>query len=287
MAMSTTSHTLRFPARIGLGTWHMGSSSSQREREVAAVSHALSVGYRLFDTAEMYADGGAERVIGAALKSFGLARRAELTLVSKVLPGNASRAGTVRACEESIRRMGCEYLDLYLLHWSGRHPFTDTLKGFEQLLQRKLIRHFGVSNLDVSDLTHWLEAERSVGLRSSTVECNQVYYSVEARGIEFSLLPWQRERGIQTMAYSPLGQGALASHPALVKLGQQRGVSAAQIALAWCIRVPDVVAIPKSVDHQRIEDNFNAAQLTLTEAELAQIDRSFPPPRSKQSLEMI
>jgi diketogulonate reductase-like aldo/keto reductase len=265
----------------------MGSSAAQREREVAAVSHALDVGYRLFDTAQMYADGGAERVIGAALKGFGRSRRAELTLVSKVLPGNASRAGTVRACEQSIQRMGCEYLDLYLLHWSGRHPFTDTLKGFEQLLQRKLIRHFGVSNLDVSDLTHWLEAEKSMALCSSTLECNQVYYSVEARGIEFSLLPWQRERGIQTMAYSPLGQGALTQHPALVRLAQQRGVSAAQIALAWCIREPDVVAIPKSVDHKRIEDNFSAAQLTLTTAELAQIDRSFPPPSSKQSLEML
>jgi diketogulonate reductase-like aldo/keto reductase len=283
--MTAAMQTLKFPGQIGLGTWHMGSSAAQREREVAAVSHALEVGYRLFDTAEMYADGGAERIIGAALKNFG--RRSQLTIVSKVLPSNASQAGTVRACEASIRRMGCEYLDLYLLHWPGRYPFTDTLKGFEQLLQRKLIRHFGVSNLDLDDMQHWLEAEKSVGLKSATVQCNQVYYSVEARGVEFSLLPWQREHAIQTMAYSPLGQGALSEHPALAQLGKQREVSAAHIALAWCVREADVVAIPKSIDPKRIEDNFNAAQLKLSAAELAQIDRAFPPPRSKKALEML
>jgi diketogulonate reductase-like aldo/keto reductase len=285
--MNAATHTLIFPGRIGLGTWHMGSSTSQRQREVAAVSHALAVGYRLFDTAEMYADGGAERVLGAALKSFGASRREELTLVSKVLPSNASRTGTVQACEASIERMGCEYLDLYLLHWAGRYPFTDTLRGFEQLLQRKLIRYFGVSNLDADEMQHWLQAEKSVGLSAATVQCNQVYYSVEARGIEFELLPWQRSHGVQTMAYSPLGQGPLAKHPALQRLAQQRGVSAAQIALAWCVRESDVVAIPKSIDPSRIEQNLQAAQLQLTAAELAQIDRSFPPPRSKKPLEML
>ena len=265
----------------------MGSSSSQHAREVAAVTHALQVGYRLFDTAEMYADGGAERVLGEALSSFGSARRSELTIVSKVLPGNASRAGTIKACEASIRRIGCEYLDLYLLHWVGQHPFTETLKGFQELMQRKLIRHFGVSNLDLDEMQQWLDAERKVGLTSSTVECNQIYYSVEARGSEFGLLPWQRQHGIQTMAYSPLGQGSLTQHPELRKLGKQRELSAAQIALAWCIRAPDVVAIPKSIDPKRIEDNFNATQLTLSASELAQIDRAFPPPRSKKSLEML
>lgn len=285
--MNAARHTLEFPGRIGLGTWHMGSSRSHRAQEVAAVSHALSVGYRLLDTAEMYADGGAERVIAEALKAFGPARRSELTIVSKALPGNASRAGTVKACESSIARMGCEYLDVYLLHWPGRHPFVETLRGFQELLQRKLIRHFGVSNLDVSDLKAWLEAEKTLGLTAATVQCNQVYYSVEARGIEHSLLPWQRQHGIQTMAYSPLGQGALAENPALRKIGEAREASAAQIALAWCIREPDVVAIPKSIDPKRIEDNFAAAQITLTAEEQAQIDRAFPPPRSKQSLEML
>jgi diketogulonate reductase-like aldo/keto reductase len=278
---------IKFPAQIGLGTWKMGSSSTHRTQEVAAVTHALEVGYRLFDTAEMYADGGAERILGSALKIFGAPRRSELTIVSKVLPENASLSGTVQACEASIRRLGCEYLDLYLLHWPGRHPFTETLKAFEQLLRRKLIRHFGVSNLDLGDLQHWLEAENSIGLKSAQVQCNQVYYSVQARGIEFSLLPWQRQHGIQTMAYSPLGQGALTDHQLLKQMGEQRGVSAAQIALAWCIREPDVVAIPKSIDPKRIEDNFEASRLRLNAAELQQIDRAFPAPRSKQSLEML
>jgi diketogulonate reductase-like aldo/keto reductase len=281
------SRSLKFPGQIGLGTWRMGSSAATRDHEVAAVKHALEVGYRLIDTAEMYADGGAERIIGSALKSFGAARRSELTIVSKVLPVNASRVGTVRACEASIRRMGCDYLDVFLLHWPGSHAFIDTLRGFEQLLERQLIRHFGVSNLDVSELQHWQQAEKSVGLKSSTMQCNQVYYSVQERGIEFSLLPWQRERAIQTMAYSPLGQGALSEDPLLEKLGQQHGVSAAQMALAWCVREPDVVAIPKSIDPRRIEDNFNAAQIRLTAAELEQIDRTFPAPRSKQSLQML
>jgi diketogulonate reductase-like aldo/keto reductase len=280
------SQTLLFPGQIGLGTWRMGSSAATREREVAAVKHALDVGYRLLDTAEMYGDGAAERIIGGALKAFGSARRAELTIVSKVLPANASRAGTMRACEASIRRMGCEYLDVLLLHWRGSHPFTDTLKGFEQLLERKLIRHFGVSNLDVSDLQHWLQAQQSLGLKCS-LQCNQVYYSVQQRGIEYQLLPWQRERAIKTMAYSPLGQGAVTEHALLQQIGHQRGVSAAQVALAWCVRESDVVAIPKSSDPRRIEDNFAAAQIRLTAQELAQIDAAFPPPRSKRPLEML
>jgi diketogulonate reductase-like aldo/keto reductase len=265
----------------------MGASPSARAREVAAITHAIEVGYRLLDTAEMYGNGGAERIIGAALKGLGAGRRSELMIVSKVLPENASRAGTIQACEASLQRMGCEYLDLYLLHWRGRHAFTDTLQGFEQLLQRKLIRYFGVSNLDLDDMKRWLEAEKTLGLQSATVQCNQVYYSVEARGIEHSLLPWQRERRIRTMAYSPLGQGALVDHATLRQLGERRGASAAQVALAWCIREPDVVAIPKSVDPDRIEENFKAAQLRLSAAELAQIDRTFPPPRSKKPLDMV
>jgi diketogulonate reductase-like aldo/keto reductase len=281
------SRVLKFPGQIGLGTWRMGSSAATREREIAAVTHALDVGYRLIDTAEMYDEGAAERIIGSALKIFGAARRSELMIVSKVLPTNASQAGTVRACEASIRRMGCDYLDVFLLHWRGSHAFIETLRGFEQLLQRQLIRHFGVSNLDVSDLQRWQQAQESLGLTSATMQCNQVYYSVQQRGIEFSLLPWQRERAIQTMAYSPLGQGALSDDPLLEKLGQQRGVSAAQIALAWCVREPDVVAIPKSIDPKRIEDNLNAAQIRLTAAELEQIDRTYPAPRSKKSLQML
>ena len=264
----------------------MGVSAAHRGRETAAVKHALDVGYRLLDSAEMYADGGAERVIGGALRAFGAARRAQIYIVSKVLPGNASRRGTVRACEASIERMGCDYLDLYLLHWPGRHEFSETLRGFDDLMQRGLIRAFGVSNLDTDELRRWLQAQDSLGLAAKT-HCNQLYYCAEARGIEFQLLPYQREHGIATMAYSPLGRGSLVRHPLLVQLGRARGVSAAQVALAWCLREPDVIAIPKSVDPARIEENLAAAQLRLTAAELAQIDQAFPPPKSKQPLDMV
>jgi diketogulonate reductase-like aldo/keto reductase len=281
--MSEARQFLRFPARIGLGTWKMGASRTQRDQEVAAVLHALATGYRLIDTAEMYADGGAERVIGSALHSFGRARRAELFIVSKVLPGNASRRGTIHACEESIARLGCEYLDLYLLHWRGSHPFRETLQAFVDLHQRGLIRHFGVSNLDLSDLEEWVQAEKAMGI-SDGLRCNQLYYCLEARGIEFSLLPWQRARGIATMAYSPLGQGSLTSHPLLTQIGRERGLSAAQIALAWSIRDSDVVAIPKSVHPRRIDENHAAAQVHLSAAELARLDEVFAPPRSKQPL---
>jgi diketogulonate reductase-like aldo/keto reductase len=275
-----------FPGRIGLGTWEMGAAAAQRKHEIGAVKHALDVGYRLLDTAEMYADGGAERIIGSALKAFGAARRAELYIVSKVMPGNASRSGTARACEASIARMGCDYLDLYLLHWPGAQRHTETLHGFNDLLQRGLIRHFGVSNFDVDELQRWLQAQKSLGLTAGT-HCNQLYYCLEARGIEFRLLPYQRARGIPTMAYSPLGRGALARHPLLARLGRERRVSAAQIALAWCLREPDVIAIPKSVDPARIEENLAAAQLRLSPVELVQLDQAFPPPKAKRPLEML
>jgi diketogulonate reductase-like aldo/keto reductase len=265
----------------------MGTTSRHRANEAAAVTHALQIGYRLLDTAEMYADGGAEIVVGAALKGFGAHRRDELTIVSKVLPSNASTTGTVRSCEASLKRMGCDYLDLYLLHWAGRYPYTETLRGFEQLLQRGLIRHFGVSNLDLHELQQWIADEQRLGLAAPGVRCNQLYYAANARGIEFDLLPWQRAHAIQTMAYSPLGEGRLLELPVLKKLGLARGVSPAQIALAWCIREPGVVAIPKSARRERIEDNLRAAQLRLTADELRQIDEAFPPPRSRQPLEMI
>ncbi|HEV7985485.1 MAG TPA: aldo/keto reductase [Steroidobacteraceae bacterium] len=281
--MTAPAQQLKFPGRIGLGTWKMGASRADRAGEIAAVSHALAIGYRLLDTAEMYAEGGAERVIGSALKDFGAARRQELFIVSKVLPNHASRAGTIRACEASIARMRCEYLDLYLLHWRGSDPFRETLRGLDGLRERGLIRHFGVSNLDLDDLVEWLEAEQALGLTSG-IQCNQLHYCLEARAIEFAQLAWQRQRGIQTMAYSPLGQGALTDHPVLRQIAAERGLSAAQIALAWSIRHPDVVAIPKSVQPRRIEENFAAAQIALTAAELALLDRAFPPPRSQRPL---
>jgi diketogulonate reductase-like aldo/keto reductase len=285
-AMTNTANSLQFPDRIGLGTWQMGGSSTRRAHEIAAVRHALEVGYRVIDTAEMYADGGAERIIGAALDGVGAARRAELFIVSKVMPDNASRRGTVRACEASIHRMGCDYLDLYLLHWPGKHPYSATLEGMAELHRRGLVRHVGVSNFDVEQLQGWLQAEAAAGANTRT-QCNQLYYCAEARGIEYQQLPWQREHGVQTMAYSPLGRGALAHHATLERIAQARGATAAQVALAWCLRVPEVMAIPKSSDPQRIEQNFAAASLQLDAAELQQIEQSFPAPRRRQPLQTV
>jgi diketogulonate reductase-like aldo/keto reductase len=267
-----------FPGRIGLGTWQFGESAANRARDVAAVQYALDIGYRMLDTAEMYADGGAESVIGDALKAFSAARRSEIFIISKFMPQNATRSGIARACEASIKRMGCEYLDLYLLHWPlrrGPGRFDDTLRGLDDVMHRGLIRHFGVSNFDEDDLRQWLKAEQRVGVRAAT-RCNQVSYCAEARGIEYGLLPWQRAHGIQTIAHSPLGRGTLAQHPLLVKLGDDRGVTAAPIALAWCLREPDLVVTPKSVDPRRIEQNLRAAELRLTANELQQIDQAFP-----------
>jgi len=275
-----------FPAKIGLGTWKMGESAGRRSQEAAAVLHAIELGYRLIDTAEMYGAGGAERVIGEALQRFGTARRDQLFIVSKVLPQNASRKGTIKACESSLKVLGSEYLDLYLLHWRGSHSFRDTLQAFVELQQRGLIREFGVSNFDIEDLEAWREAEQALQV-TSPVRVNQVYYCAQARGIEFDLLPWQRQRGIATMAYSPLGLGDLARHPTFIEISAMRGCTAAQVALAWVMRHPDMVAIPKSAHPQRQEENLRALDITLNEAEIKRIDSAFPPPKHKSSLETI
>ncbi|MFT3905020.1 MAG: aldo/keto reductase [Steroidobacteraceae bacterium] len=269
-----------FPARIGLGTWKMGEGD---RRDLPAIRHALEHGYRLIDTAEMYAQGGAERVIGKALLAHGLQHRPRLCIVSKVLPDNASRHGTVRACEASLERLGCGYLDVYLLHWPGRHPLAQTLEAFVELRERGLIRHFGVSNLDAGELQQWRAAERTLGITDGACT-NQVYYCMAQRGIEFAQLAWQRAHGFCTMAYSPLGQGDLLRDPMVKQLAADLKLTPAQLALAWVLRHPEMVAIPKSSDPQRIEQNLRAADVTLDAATLARIDARFPPPRAELPL---
>jgi diketogulonate reductase-like aldo/keto reductase len=285
-ASSAPIAALPFPARIGLGTWQLGDSRASSQAESAAVLHALELGYRLVDTAEMYGSGGAERVVGAAVRSFGSARRDELCLVSKVLPGNASRRGTIAACEASLERLGIDYLDVYLLHWRGHFPLEDTLAAFNELRERRLIHHFGVSNFDVADLAEWRAVEARLGLKHRAIT-NQVHYCLSERGIEFDLLPEQRRHRVSTMAYTPLGSGALAHHPLLAQLGAARGATAAQVALAWTMRAADLISIPKSVHPERLAQNFQASTLTLTDAELAALDAAFPPPRRKQPLAMV
>lgn len=277
------SNGMQVPA-LGLGTWRLGEARNRRAAEVGAVRLAFELGYRLIDTAEMYGDGGAEEVVGEALK-LALAdrtlKREELTIVTKVLPGNASRRGVVAACERSLDRLGIDAIDIYLLHWRGSQPLAETVAGFGDLRERGLIRAWGVSNFDVADLDE-LGRLPSVG----TAVVNQVYYSASARGIEFDLLPAQRARRLATMAYCPIDQGALAGDRTFANVGRRHGISAAQAALAWVVRHADVIAIPKAAREAHLRDNVAAGAVRLTDADLAEIDARFPPPKRKRPLMM-
>lgn len=270
---------------LGLGTWRLGESARTRRREVEAVRAALALGYRLIDTAEMYGEGGAEQVVGAAVRdalAAGEVRRDELFIVSKVYPHNASRAGVTAACERSLRRLGLDYLDLYLLHWRGRHPLADTVAGFEALRAQGKVRYWGVSNFDVADLDELMGAAHGPNCAA-----NQVYYSVSRRGVEFDLLPALRQRRIPLMAYCPIDEGAAAGNAALAAIGKRIGASAAQVALAFVLRQPDVIAIPKAVRAEHQRQNLAAADIVLGAEELAAIERAFPPPRRKQPLAIV
>ncbi|MGJ7605070.1 aldo/keto reductase [Variovorax sp. LT1R20] len=271
---------------LGLGTWRMGEVASRHAAEVAAVREAIVLGYRLIDTAEMYGEGGAETVLGQAIGEAlraGDVRRDELFIVSKVYPHNASRRGTREACERSLKRLGLNAIDLYLLHWRGSHPLSETVEAMHALVAGGRIAHWGVSNFDTDDM------EELEGVIGSGPGCaaNQVYLSLGERGPEFSLLPWLRERGMPLMAYSPIDQGALAGDDALGELAQRLGVTAAQLALAAVIARPGVVAIPKAVRSAHLQENLAAAELKLDAAILAELDRLHPPPRRKTPLAMI
>lgn len=271
---------------LGLGTWRMGEDASRRAAEVAAVREAIALGYRLIDTAEMYGEGGAETVVGQAVAEAlraGDVRREALFIVSKVYPHNASRRGTREACERSLKRLGLDAIDLYLLHWRGNHPLRDTVAAMQSLVADGRIAHWGVSNFDTDDM------EELEPLAGSGPGCaaNQVYLSLGERGPEFSLLPWQRERDMPLMAYSPIDQGALAGDKALGELAARLGVTAAQLALAAVIARPGVAAIPKAVRAAHLKENLAAAELKLDAATLEEIDRLHPPPRRKGPLAMI
>lgn len=273
---------------IGLGTWNMGERRASFVAEVDAILHALRVGYRLIDTAELYADGVCEQVVGAALKAFGHNMRDRITLVSKVLPSNASRRQTITACQRSLDRLGLEQLDVYLLHWHSRHPYAETIEAFLELQESGLIKRWGVSNFDTEDLAEWLAVERQMGIAPERgCLTNQVYYSLMARGPEFDLLPAMQQLDMPLMAYTPLGSGELATHPELAALASSIGLTAAQLALSWVVRSGRVCAIPKSVTLARITENFAAVERLLSADELSAMDRIFPPPGSKQPLAMI
>lgn len=264
--------------RLGLGTWHMGESRARRAAEVAALRLGLDLGVRLVDTAEMYGEGGAEEVVGEAIRG----RRDEVCVVSKFYPHHASRRALRAACDASLARLGIEVLDLYLYHWRGSVPLAETVAALEDLVAAGRIRRWGVSNFDVADLEELEGVARGKG-----VAANQVLYNLARRGIEFDLLPRCRERGVAVMAYSPLDEGPLARHPALVPIARRLGITPAQLALAWVLREPGVTAIPKASSLEHVRANRAAADIALDGATLRELDAAFPPPRRKQPLAMI
>jgi diketogulonate reductase-like aldo/keto reductase len=268
---------------LGLGTWRYGETSARADAEVAALRLALEIGYRVFDTAEMYGAGGAESVLGRALHEAtraGLARE-PLFIVSKVLPENADTERMVAACERSLRRLKLDRIDLYLLHWRAGVPLKDTIDGFEILQRRGWIRHWGVSNFDLADMR---ELQACPG--GAACSTNQVWYSLSERGVEFDLLPWQRVHQLPLMAYSPIDQGELVDHPALRAVAQRHAATPAQVALAWVLAQPGVMAIPKTANALHLRHNWQAARLRLQPADLAELDHAFAPPRRKKALAM-
>ena len=260
--------------RLGQGTWHMGENRSRRAAEVAALRLGLELGMTLIDTAEMYAEGGAEEIVGEAIAG----RRDEVFLVSKIYPHNAGHVGVAAACARSLKRLRVNCLDLYLLHWPGAVPLDETAAAFERLKDAGKIRQWGVSNFDVDEL----EA------LPPGCAANQVLYNLGARGIEFDLLPWCRTQAMPVMAYSPVGQGGrMLGNAALAAVAARHGVSPAQVALAWTLRAPGVVTIPKASDVAHVRENAEAVRLTLSPEDLSELDAAFPPPTRKRPLAML
>src|SRR5882724_6103745 len=262
---------------LGQGTWHMGESANRRAREIAALRAGLDLGMSLIDTAEMYAGGGAEGLVAEAFAG----RRGKIFIVSKVLPENATRRGTIAACERSLKRLKTDHIDLYLLHWRGGPALADTLAAFAALIEDGKIRHWGVSNFDTDDM------EELWGLDGDGCATNQVLYNLSRRSIEYELVPACRNRHIPIMAYSPIEQGRLLRHAALKDIASRHNATPAQIALAWLLRQDGTIVIPKSAEIARVRENRDATNVQLGEADLAALDRAFPPPKAPRPLEML
>ena len=269
---------LEVPA-LGQGTWHMGESARQKQQEVAALKLGIDLGVTLIDTAEMYGNGGAEEVIAEAIAG----RRDGLFLVSKVYPHNASRSGVPAACERSLRRLRVDCIDLYLLHWPGSHPLSETVDAFEALKAAGKIRYWGVSNFDTGEM------ERAWKLPAgSHCATNQVLYNPDTRGIEFDLLPWCAAHRMPIMAYSPVGQGGrLLRSKALKSVAERHNATPGQIAIAWSMRSGAAISIPKATNPAHVRENAAAGDIVLTEADLAEINAGHPPPRQKQGLDIL
>ena len=263
---------------MGLGTWHMGERIGNPKTEVDALIRGLDLGATLIDTAEMYARGGAERVVGSAIKG----RREDVFIVSKILPHNASFDGTIRACENSLQRMEIESIDLYLLHWPGNHPLESTVSAFEQLKTDGKIKYWGVSNFDTSDM------QELYGIpEGKNCQINQVLYNLSRRGIEWDLLPWCRSMELPIMAYSPIEQGRLLENKKLKALASEIGVSAAQLSIAWSIRKNDIITIPKASNLEHVSQNIDAWTIKLESTVLDELDKLFEPPVRKRGLDIL
>jgi diketogulonate reductase-like aldo/keto reductase len=265
----------RVPA-LGQGTWNMGEDRRRRGAEIAALRLGVDLGMSLIDTAEMYADGEAEQIVGAAIAG----RRDKVFLVSKVLPERATRRGTIAACERSLKRLDTDRIDLYLLHWREQEvELAEVLEAFAALVRAGKIRHWGVSNFDVEDMQ---ELVRLPG--GKAVAADQVMYNLDRRGIEHDLVPWCRRRRIPVMAYSPLDEGRLLRSRDLERIAQQLEATPSQVTLAWLLRQQNVIAIPKSASEAHVRENFAALDLRLGKQDLAALDRAFPRPKRKLPL---
>lgn len=263
---------------LGFGTWIMGETRSEAKAEVDAVRLALDLGMTVIDTAEMYGDGGAERIVGEALKD----RREDAYLVSKVLPWNASYDGTIKACHASLDRLGTDHLDLYLLHWRGEHPLEDTVAAMEELKAAGRIGAWGVSNFDLDDMEELFSVADG-----ENCAVNQVLYNLSRRGIEFDLLPWCQEHGIPIMAYSPIEQGRILHHPELIHVAKAYQATPAQVALAFLLERDEVIPIPKTSNLRRLQENRDAVDLDISDEDWARLDAAFPPPARKMPLAML
>jgi diketogulonate reductase-like aldo/keto reductase len=263
---------------LGQGSWRMGEDPRLRSQEIDALRHGIDLGMTLIDTAEMYGDGAAETLVGEAIQG----RREQVFLVSKVYPHNASRRKMEAACNESLKRLHVDAMDLYLLHWPGAVPLAETVASFEDLQRAGKIRHWGVSNLDLKQMKSLRSVPGGAG-----AQVNQLLYNLGRRGIEWDLLRWLRTQAIPVMAYSPIEQGRLLFKPALVALAKRLGATQAQVAIAWLLAQDDVIANPKTASRQRLEENAGALALSLSPADLRELDAMFPPPSGATPLEML
>jgi diketogulonate reductase-like aldo/keto reductase len=280
--------TVQFPdgttvPAIGQGSWCMGESASTRKQEVRALQLGIDLGMTLIDTAEMYAEGGAEELIGEAIAG----RRQKVFLVSKVYPHNAGLKFAAKACEQSLKRLKTDYLDLYLLHWRGNIQLSETIEALEKLRAAGKILRWGVSNLNIREMEALWRLDNAHHCMT-----NQVLYHLNSRGIEFDLLPWCRARRMPVMAYCPLAQAGRLHHnllqtPILLEIAAIHNVTPAQILLAWAIRETGVIAIPKAVQEAHVRENAAAGEIILRRAERQALDQIFPPPSQKVSLDIF